>query len=161
MSVRRSPLRTSSCTCNPQGRFNTSNPSHPYAKMATNSRPASQNSNRDPSVSGILQEAHPGVQVGDQGATLESIQQLIILLASQVANLSQQIRDRDQEFQDLQALVEETNQVVTRGAPATPEKATPGKDVQQMPRAFMLFNNPKPSLATAAPIVSLGTAHPR
>ncbi|CCO31916.1 hypothetical protein RSOLAG1IB_10903 [Rhizoctonia solani AG-1 IB] len=97
--------------------------------MESSSRPASWNSNRDLSVEGILQEAHPGAQVGDQGATLESIQRLVILLASQVADLSQQIRDRDQEFQDLRALVEETNQVVTQGAPATPEKATPGKDV--------------------------------
>ncbi|CCO33425.1 hypothetical protein BN14_07500 [Rhizoctonia solani AG-1 IB] len=48
-----------------------------------------------------------------------------------------------------------------QGAPATPEKATPGKDVQQTPGAFTLFNNPKSSLATAAPIISLGTANPR
>ncbi|CCO36882.1 hypothetical protein RSOLAG1IB_11165 [Rhizoctonia solani AG-1 IB] len=101
--------------------------------MESSSRPASWNSNWDPSVGGILQEAHPGAQVGDQGATLESIQRLVILLTGQVASLSQQIRDRDQEFQDLQALVKETNQVVTQGSPATPEKTTAGKDVHQTP----------------------------
>jgi hypothetical protein len=63
---------------------------------------------------------------------LESIQQLVILLTGQVASLSQQIRDRDQEFQDLQAMVEETNQIVTR-VPTTPKKTTTGKDVHQTP----------------------------
>ncbi|CCO34448.1 hypothetical protein RSOLAG1IB_11727 [Rhizoctonia solani AG-1 IB] len=125
--------------------------------MESSSRPASRNSNRDPSVGGILQEAHPSTQIGDQGATLESIQQLVILLTGQVASLSQQIRDRDQEFQDLQALVKETNQVVTREAPATPEKTTVGKDVHQTPRPFTLFNNPGSSLAAAASINPAGT----
>ncbi|CCO35816.1 Retrotransposon-derived protein PEG10 AltName: Full=Embryonal carcinoma differentiation regulated protein [Rhizoctonia solani AG-1 IB] len=95
--------------------------------MESSSRPASRNSNQDPTVGGILQEAHPGTEIGDQGASLESIQRLVILLTGQVASLSQQIRDRDQEFQDLRAMVEETNQIVTR-APATPEKTTAGKD---------------------------------
>ncbi|CCO34458.1 hypothetical protein BN14_08556 [Rhizoctonia solani AG-1 IB] len=125
--------------------------------MESSSRPASWNSNRDPSVGGILQEAHPSTQIGDQGATLESIQRLVILLTGQVASLSQQIRDRDQEFQDLQALVKETNQVVTREAPGTPEKTTTGKDVHQTPQAFSLFDNPNSSLAAAAAINPVGT----
>ncbi|CCO32971.1 Retrotransposon-derived protein PEG10 AltName: Full=Embryonal carcinoma differentiation regulated protein [Rhizoctonia solani AG-1 IB] len=130
--------------------------------MATNSRPASQNSNWDPSVGGILQEADQGAPLGVQSALLESIQRLVILLTGQVASLSQQIRDRDQEFQDLRAMVEETNQIVTR-EPATPEKNTAGKDVHQTPRPFSLFNNPSSSLATAATINPVGTtqrAHP-
>ncbi|CCO33093.1 hypothetical protein RSOLAG1IB_11524 [Rhizoctonia solani AG-1 IB] len=93
MSVRRSPLHTSSRTRNPQGRSTTTDPAHPYAEMATYSRPASQNSNRDPSVSGLLQEADQSAPLGVQGASLESIQQLIILLTGQVASLSQQISD--------------------------------------------------------------------
>ncbi|CCO35167.1 similar to pol polyprotein [Rhizoctonia solani AG-1 IB] len=124
--------------------------------MESSSRPASRNSNRDPTVGGILQEAHPGAEIGDQGATLESIQRLVILLTGQVASLSQQIRDRDQEFQDLRAMVEETNQIVTR-APATPEKTTAGKDVHQTPRPFTLFDNPSSSLAAAAAINPAGT----
>jgi hypothetical protein len=50
---------------------------------------------------------------------LKSIQQLIIHLTAQVTNISQQIRDQDQEFQDLRAMVEETNQVVTKAGPST------------------------------------------
>ncbi|CEL55011.1 hypothetical protein RSOLAG1IB_11823 [Rhizoctonia solani AG-1 IB] len=155
MSVCCSPLRTSSRTRNPQGRFTTTDPSHPYAKMATHSRPASQNSNRDPAVGGILQEADQSAPLGVQDALLKSIQRLIILLTGQVASLSQQIRDQDQEFQDLRAMVEETNQAVTR-EPATPEKTTTGKDVQQTPRPFTLFNHPSTSLAAAAAINPVG-----
>ncbi|CCO37238.1 Retrotransposon-derived protein PEG10 AltName: Full=Embryonal carcinoma differentiation regulated protein [Rhizoctonia solani AG-1 IB] len=124
--------------------------------MESSSRPASRNSNRDPTVGGVLQETHPGAEIGDQGASLESIQWLVILLTGQVASLSQQIRDRDQEFQDLRAMVEETNQIVTR-APATPEKTTAGKDVHQTPRPFTLFDNPSSSLAAAAAIHPAGT----
>ncbi|CEL64013.1 hypothetical protein RSOLAG1IB_10996 [Rhizoctonia solani AG-1 IB] len=124
--------------------------------MATHSRPASQNSNRDPSVGGLLQEADQSAPLGVQGASLESIQWLIILLTGQVTSLSQQIRDRDQEFQDLRAMVKETNQVVTR-APATPKKTTAGKDVHQTPRPFTLFDNPTSSLAAAATINPAGT----
>ncbi|CCO36352.1 Retrotransposon-derived protein PEG10 AltName: Full=Embryonal carcinoma differentiation regulated protein [Rhizoctonia solani AG-1 IB] len=123
--------------------------------MATHSRPASQNSNRDPAVGSLLQEADQSAPLGVQGASLESIQRLIILLTGQVASLSQQLRDREQEFQDLRAMVEETNQIVTR-APATPEKITVGKDVHQTPRAFSLFDNPSTSLATAATIHPAG-----
>ncbi|CCO37104.1 Retrotransposon-derived protein PEG10 AltName: Full=Embryonal carcinoma differentiation regulated protein [Rhizoctonia solani AG-1 IB] len=125
--------------------------------MESSSRPASWNSNRDPTVGGILQEAHPSAEIGDQGALLESIQRLVILLTGQVASLSQQIRDRDQEFQDLRAMVEETNQVVTR-APATPKKITAGKDVHQTPRPFTLFDNPGSSLAATAAINPVGTS---
>ncbi|CCO34376.1 hypothetical protein RSOLAG1IB_11676 [Rhizoctonia solani AG-1 IB] len=153
------PLCTSSCTQNPQGCFTTLDPAHPYAQVEPSSRPASWNSNQDPSVGGILQEAHPGAQVGDQGAMLESIQQLVILLSSQVANLSQQIRDRDQEFQDLQALVKETNQTVTKPGLATPEVKPAGTDVHQTPRAFGLWDSkPNPALATAATINPIGTS---
>ncbi|CCO32928.1 hypothetical protein BN14_06992 [Rhizoctonia solani AG-1 IB] len=57
---------------------------------------------------------------------------------------------------DLRAMVKETNQAVTR-EPATPEKATAGKDVQQTPRPFSLFDNPSSSLAAAATINPAGT----
>ncbi|CEL53450.1 hypothetical protein RSOLAG1IB_11382 [Rhizoctonia solani AG-1 IB] len=53
-------------------------------------------------------------------------------------------------------MVKETNQAVTR-EPATPEKATAGKDVQQTPRPFSLFDNPSSSLAAAATINPAGT----
>ncbi|CCO34994.1 hypothetical protein RSOLAG1IB_01471 [Rhizoctonia solani AG-1 IB] len=49
-------------------------------------------------------------------------------------------------------MVQETNQIVTQGGLATPEKTTVGKDVHQTPRAFSLFDNPNSSLATAATI---------
>ncbi|CCO35212.1 Retrotransposon-derived protein PEG10 AltName: Full=Embryonal carcinoma differentiation regulated protein [Rhizoctonia solani AG-1 IB] len=125
--------------------------------MATHSRPASQNSNRDLSVGSVLQETHPSTSLGVQDASLESIQRLIILLTSQVADLSQQIRDRDQEFQDLRALVEETNQAVTKPGPSTPEVKPTGADVHQTPRAFGLWDNkPSTSLATAAAIKPVG-----
>ncbi|CCO37237.1 Retrotransposon-derived protein PEG10 AltName: Full=Embryonal carcinoma differentiation regulated protein [Rhizoctonia solani AG-1 IB] len=127
--------------------------------MATNSRPASCNSNRDPSVGGILQEADQNEALGIQGASLESIQRLVILLTGQVASLSQQIRDRDQEFQDLRAMVEETNQAVTRAGPSTPEVKPAGTDVHQTPKAFGLWDNkPNPALATAATINPAGTS---
>ncbi|CCO36888.1 Retrotransposon-derived protein PEG10 AltName: Full=Embryonal carcinoma differentiation regulated protein [Rhizoctonia solani AG-1 IB] len=127
--------------------------------MATNSRPASRNSNRDPSVGGTLQEVDQSEALGIQGASLESIQRLVILLTGQVASLSQQIRDRDQEFQDLRAMVEETNQAVTRAGPSTPEVKPAGADVQQTPRAFGLWGNkPNPALATAATINPSGAS---
>ncbi|CCO33795.1 hypothetical protein RSOLAG1IB_09770 [Rhizoctonia solani AG-1 IB] len=157
MSIRHSPLRTS-CTRNSQSRFTTSNPSHPYAEMATNSRPASQNSNRELSVSGLLQEADQGPALGVQSALPKSIQWLVILLTTQVANLSQQIRDRDQDFQDLQAMVKETNQAVGKAGPTTPEVKPGGVDVHQTPRAFGLWDNkPSTSLATAAAVNPVGT----
>ncbi|CCO28952.1 hypothetical protein RSOLAG1IB_01461 [Rhizoctonia solani AG-1 IB] len=125
--------------------------------MATHSQPASQNSNRDPSVGGVLQEAHQSTSLGVQDALLESIQRLIILLTAQVADLSQQIRDRDQEFQDLRAMVEETNQAVTKAGPSTPEVKPAGADVHQTSRAFRLWDNkPNPTLATTATINPAG-----
>ncbi|CCO37532.1 hypothetical protein BN14_11688 [Rhizoctonia solani AG-1 IB] len=127
--------------------------------MATHSRPASQNSNRDPSVGSVLQEAHQSTSLRVQDASLESIQRLIILLTSQVADLSQQIKDRDQEFQDLRALVKETNQAVTKPGPSTPEVKPTGADVHQTPRAFGLWDNkPNTSLATAAAINPVGAS---
>ncbi|CAE6342901.1 unnamed protein product [Rhizoctonia solani] len=59
---------------------------------------------------------------------------------SQVADLTQQIWDQDQDFQDLQSIVEETNQVITGGGPKTPEKKPTGADVQQTAKPFSLFN---------------------
>ncbi|CCO34491.1 hypothetical protein BN14_08592 [Rhizoctonia solani AG-1 IB] len=97
------------------------------------------------------------MSLGVQDASLESIQRLIILLTAQVADLSQQIRDRDQEFQDLRAMVEETNQAVTKAGPSTPEVKPAGTDVHQTPRAFGLWDNkPNPALATAATINPAG-----
>ncbi|CCO35750.1 hypothetical protein BN14_09870 [Rhizoctonia solani AG-1 IB] len=107
--------------------------------MAANSRPASRNSDRNPPVGSLLQEADQSKALGVQGASLESIQRLVILLTGQVASLSQQIRDRDQEFQDLRAMVEETNQAVTRAGPSTPEVKPTGADMQQTPRALGLW----------------------
>ncbi|CAE6384750.1 unnamed protein product [Rhizoctonia solani] len=101
--------------------------------MATSSRPTSRNSNRDPSVGGLLLEDVLGPSLGDQGALLKSIQQLILGLTTQIANLSQQIKDWDQEFKDLQALVKETNQTVMQGV-HTPETHPVQTDVQQTPR---------------------------
>ncbi|CCO30489.1 Retrotransposon-derived protein PEG10 AltName: Full=Embryonal carcinoma differentiation regulated protein [Rhizoctonia solani AG-1 IB] len=127
--------------------------------MAANSRPASRNSDRNPPVGSLLQEADQSEALGVQGASLESIQRLVILLTGQVASLSQQIRDRDQEFQDLRAMVEETNQAVTRAGPSTPEVKPTGADVQQTPRAFGLWGNkPNPALATAATINPSGAS---
>ncbi|CAE6381268.1 unnamed protein product, partial [Rhizoctonia solani] len=105
--------------------------------MATVSQTASRNGNRDPTVGGVLQEDVLGATFGNQEATLDSIQRLVIGLTAQVANLAQQLKDRNQEFRDLRTLVEETNQAVSRKV-HTPETQPPRADVQQTPRPTTL-----------------------
>ncbi|CAE6457569.1 unnamed protein product [Rhizoctonia solani] len=124
MFVCHSPSCPSLRLHNPQGRFTSTNPAHPYAQMESNSRPASWNSSRDPTVGGVFPEGSAVAPFGDQSALLELIQRLILGLTTQVANLSQQLQEQDKEFKELQSLVEEVNQTISQGV-HTPETQPP------------------------------------